>query len=99
MIDLNFRCFKCHETSAMNLTAEGRTTVRRMTADPNESREITFYCDRCGAANVITMTQEMITAFISRLSSDDPQIQRAIDDAKRGDYGSAINEARKRFSF
>lgn len=99
MIDLNFRCFKCGETSAMNLTAEGRTTVRRLASDPNESREITFYCDRCGAANAITMSQEMITAFISRLSSDDPQTQKAIDDAKRGDYRSAIDEARKRFGF
>ena len=83
----------------MNLTAEERTTVRRMSADPNESREITFYCERCGAANVITITQEMIAAFISRLSSDDPKIQKAINDAKRGDYRSAIDEAAKRFRF
>jgi hypothetical protein len=83
----------------MNLTAEGRTTVRRIAADPNESREVSFYCDHCGAANVITLTREMIEAFIGRLSSDDPQIQQAINDAKRGDYRSAIDEARKRFGF
>jgi hypothetical protein len=99
MTELKFRCFKCNEISAMNLTAEGRTTVRRLRADPNESREVTFYCDHCGAANVIALTQEMIEAFIGRLSSDDPQIQKAINDAKRGDYRSAIDEARKRFGF
>jgi hypothetical protein len=98
-MDLNFRCFKCNEISVMNLTAEGRTTVRRLAADPNASRDVTFYCDRCGAANVIAMTPEMVTAFIARLSSDDPQIQKAIDDAKRGDYRSAIDQARKRFGF
>lgn len=83
----------------MNLTAEGRTEVRRICTDPNASREVTFYCDLCGAANVIALTPEMIEAFIGRLSSDDPQIKKAINDAKRGDYKSAIDEARKRFGF
>jgi hypothetical protein len=99
MVDLNFRCFKCSQVSAMNLTAEGRDDVRRMTGDPSIPREVTFYCERCGAANAIGLTAEMLAAFVARLSSDDPQIQKAIDDAKRGDYQSAINEALRRFKF
>jgi hypothetical protein len=99
MVDLNFRCFKCSQVSAMKLTAEGRDDVQRMNADPNASREVTFYCERCGAANAIALTAEMLAAFLTRLSSDDPQIQRAIDDAKRGNYQSAINEALRRFKF
>ncbi len=99
MNGLSFQCFRCNQTSGLHLTAESRDKVSRMFPDPNESREVTFYCDRCGAANAVTLTEEMISKLLERLSSDDPQIQKAIDDAKRGDYGSAIERARRRFDF
>ncbi len=83
----------------MNLTAEGRDTVYRIKDDPTLPRDVTFYCEKCGAANAIALSVEMVAAFLDRLSSDDPKIQKAIDDAKRGDYRSAIDEARKRFGF
>ena len=99
MTDLSFRCFKCNAVSAMKLTAEGRDTVYRIRNDPNLPRDVTFYCEKCGSANAIALSAEMVAAFLDRLSSDDPKIQKAIDDAKRGDYRAAIDEARKRFGF
>jgi hypothetical protein len=99
MADLSFKCFKCNEVSRMNLSAEGRDDVRRLRGDPTLPQEITFYCEHCGAANAIVLSVEMFTTLLGRLSSDDPKIQKAIDDAKRGDYGSAIGEARRRFGF
>jgi hypothetical protein len=82
-MDLNFQCFKCNGISAMNLPAEERTTMQRILPDPNESREMTFYCDKCGAANTIPITPEMLIQFISRLSSNDKGFPRAIDEAKK----------------
>ena len=99
MTGLSFQCFKCNQASGLHLTAESRDKVYRIHADPSASREVTFYCDRCGAANAITLTAEMISTLLERLSSDDPQIQKAIDDAKRGDYRAAIDQARRRFGF
>lgn len=99
MVDLKFQCFKCNSVSAMNLTAESRDTVYRLHGDPTLPRDVTFYCDKCGAANVIALTMEMVAALLDRLSSDDPQIQRAINAAKGGDFGPAIDEARRRFGF
>ena len=99
MIDLKFQCFKCSAVSAMNLTAEGRDRAQRLIGDPNLAKELTFYCERCGAANTLAITTEMLHALLQRISSDDPKIQKAIDDAKRGDYQSAIDEARRRFGF
>jgi len=98
-MSLNFRCASCGQMSSLDKAAEGRGDVRRMSADPNRSYDVTFYCDLCGAANSVTIRPEMIPALISRLSSNDPEIQKAIDDAKRGDYGRAINEAIRRFRF
>ena len=99
MVDLKFRCFKCSAVSAMKLTAEGRDRAQRLMGDPSLPKELTFYCERCGAANALAITTEMLHALLQRISSDDPKIQKAIDDAKRGDYGSAIDEARRRFRF
>lgn len=99
MAGLNFKCFKCGSISAMNLTAEGRDTVYRLHGDPTASKEVTFYCSNCGAPNALAVSMEMVTELLGRLSSDDPKIQKAIDDAKRGDYRSAIDEARRRFGF
>lgn len=96
---LNFRCAECGEMSGFDKHAESRGDVRRMTADPHESHDITFYCIRCGAANTVTITPEMIPSIVARLSSDDPKIQEAINDAKRGNYNRAIGEALKRFKF
>ncbi|MCC6930959.1 MAG: hypothetical protein IT359_18355 [Gemmatimonadaceae bacterium] len=99
MPDLSFRCFKCNTFSGLHLTAEGRVRVERMLPDPNASREVTFYCDRCGAANAIALTTEMISQLLERVTSDDPAITKAIEDARRGDYGAAIDQARKRFGW
>lgn len=99
MSGLSFQCFKCNQVSGLHLTAESRDKVHRINADPSVSKEVTFYCDRCGAANAITLTAEMISRMLERLFSDDPQIQKAIDDAKRGDFSSAIDQARRRFGF
>jgi hypothetical protein len=83
----------------MKLTAEGRDTVYRFRDDPSTPRDVTFYCEKCGAANAIALTVEMLSELLRTLTSDDPDIQKAIDDARRGDYGSAIDEARRRFGF
>lgn len=99
MTGLSFQCFSCNQISGLHLTAESRDKVERLNPDRDASREVTFYCDRCGAANAITLTAEMISELVGRLSSDDPRIQKAIDDAKRGDYSRAIDEARRRFGF
>lgn len=99
MVGLSFQCFSCNRVSGLHLTAEGRDKVYRIHSDPRASREVTFYCDQCGAANEITLTTEIISELLERLSSDDPQIQKAIDDAKRGDYRDAIEQARRRFGF
>jgi hypothetical protein len=99
MAQLNFRCFSCNQVSGLRLTAEGRDRVYRLRADPNLSKDITFYCDRCGVANTITLTVEMIATLIDGVTSDDPEIQKAIDEAKRGNLGAAIDQARRRFGF
>ena len=96
---LRFRCVECRSMSGFGQPAEGRGEVLRLQADPNETHEVCFYCDQCGAANTVSITPDMLPSIIARLSSDDPQIQKAIDDAKRGNYGSAIEQARRRFKF
>lgn len=99
MTSLTFRCFKCGQMSDMRLRAQQRDEVSRLVADSNPSYEMTLYCSQCGKANEITLTAEMLTALVTRLDSNDPQIQKAIDDAKRGNYNTAINEALRRFKF
>ena len=99
MADLKFQCFRCNVVSGMKLTAEGRDTVYRLRDDPSASREVTFYCEKCGAANAIALTLEMLSELLRTLTSDDPGIQKAIDNVRRGDYGSAIDKARRRFGF
>jgi len=96
---LRFRCAECGQMSSLGKPAGSRDDVQRMRNDPQESKEITFYCEMCGAANAVTITPDMIPAILSRLSSDDTQIQKAIDDAKRGNYDRAIGEALRRFKF
>src|SRR5215469_3526090 len=78
MADLKFQCFKCNTVSAMRLTAEGRDTVYRMRDDPSVPQDVTFYCEHCGAANIIAITAEALSEVLHKLSSDDPEIQRAI---------------------
>lgn len=97
-MDLSFRCFTCNSVSALTLSAEDRNRADRMLPDPSEAREMTFYCERCGAANAMSLSPEQIAALLHRLTSNDGQIQRAIDDAKRGDFGAAFDVA-KRFGF
>jgi hypothetical protein len=92
-----FKCAECAQMSSLDKPAGERDDVRRMTRDPKQSHDVTFYCEHCGTANTVSITPEMIPAILSRLSCDDPEIQSAIDDAKRGDYGRAINEAFRRF--
>ena len=99
MLDLQFRCFQCGQMSPMNLDAADRGEVHRWNRDPSTSREVTFYCTACGAANAVPLTAEMMTGLLHRVSSNDPQIQRGIDAARRGDYDSAIDAARRRFGF
>ena len=99
MAQLNFRCFRCNQTSGLHLTAESRDRVYRIKADPNFSKDVTFYCDQCGAANTIALTAEMIAALLDGVTSDDPEIQKAIDEAKRGNFSAAIDQARRRFGF
>ena len=99
MSALSFRCFSCDRVSSLKLTPEGRDTVSRIMPDPRETLQLSFYCEHCGAANSIDITGETAMQLLHRLSSDDAEIQKAISDAKRGDYGSAIDQARKRFGF
>jgi hypothetical protein len=96
---LRFRCAECGQMSSLGKPAGSRDDVHRLRKDAQDSQEITFYCDTCGAANAVTITPDMIPAILSRLSSDDAQIQKAIDDAKEGNYDRAIGEALRRFKF
>src|SRR5215208_125201 len=99
MAELNFRCFKCNQMSSLKLTPESRDTVARMTPDPRDTMALSFYCEHCGASNAIDVTGDTVLQLLHRLSSDDDEIEKAITSAKRGDYGSAIDRARKRFGF
>src|SRR5260370_9528386 len=99
MNDLKFNCFNCHKDSPFEITANNRGEVRRILSDPNDKTEVTFLCANCGYANTIELTLEMATEVLSRLSSNNPEVQDAVNRAKAGDYSKAFDIAKKRFGF
>src|SRR3712207_5022832 len=99
MNDLKFNCFNCHQDSRFEINVENRDEVRRIVSDGRGIGEVSFICIHCGFANVIEISLEMAAKLLSRLSSEDPQVQDAINRAKSGDYSKAIDIAKKKFGF
>jgi Flp pilus assembly protein TadD len=60
---------------------------------------VRFICVNCGMANEIDIDLKTATTLLERLSSDDPAVRDAIDRAKGGDYGAALDIARKKLGF
>jgi hypothetical protein len=97
--DLSFNCYNCHHDSAFEITVKNRDEVERLTGDGRMCGEVSFICVHCGFANVIEITLETAATLLGRLSSADPEVQRAIERAKAGDYSSALDIAKDRLGF
>jgi len=97
MNDLKFRCFKCQKDSPFEISPANRGEVQRLVSDGKSMGQVTFICVHCGFANTIDITLDTATKLLERISSDDPEVQDAIERAKKGDYSKAIEAAKNRF--
>jgi len=95
--NMTFECYKCKKTSRLNVSADTGSDIRRLHGDGKIKEKITFMCEHCGVANSIEINLENASSFLESMSSTDPDIQKAIDAAKKGDISSAIDMARKKF--
>lgn len=98
MEDLKFQCFDCSEYSEFKITSQNRGEVLRLHSGGKLSK-VLFICTNCGTANEIEISLQQATILLERLESDNPAVQNAIDQAKRGDYSEALKIARNRFGF
>jgi len=96
---LLFRCFKCNNQSPFEITVANRDEVMRLHSDGKEFGQVNFICVHCGYANLIEITLETATKLLERLSSRDPEVQKALDSAKSGDFSKAIDIAAKKLGF
>ena len=95
--NITFKCYNCNKMSRLRIEADKRVETRRILGEGK--RKITFLCEHCGAANEIEISLENSKKLLDGLSSTDPDVQRAINNAKKGDISGALDIARKRFGF
>ena len=93
--DLKFSCFSCHHDSPFNITAANRGEVQRMLPSGESIGEVTFICINCQTANIIEITLDQAKMILQRLSSNDSDVQEAIEKAKIGDYSKVLDAAKK----
>ena len=99
MNDLKFRCYNCSQYSTFEITSENRGEVMRLTSSGEDIEKVRFICVNCGMANEIDIELKTAMTLLERLASDDPAVQDAIDRAKGGDYGAALDIAMKKLGF
>jgi uncharacterized Zn finger protein len=98
-MNLLFKCFSCHQNSPFDITSANRDEVKRVMGDSQSLGKVNFICASCGTVNLIEIDFETASQVLARLSSEDPQIQNAINKAKEGDYSDAIKAAKDKFGF
>lgn len=99
MNEMLFRCFSCEKESPFEITVANRDEVRRFVDDGQGLGQVNFICLHCGYANLIEISLEAATKLLARISSDDPEVQQAVERAKAGDFTSAIDLAAKKLGF
>jgi hypothetical protein len=99
MNDMLFRCFSCERESPFEITVANRDEVRRLVSDDRDLGQVNFICVHCGYANLIEISIETATRLLARISSNDPEVQQAIDRAKEGDFSSAVDLAARKIGF
>jgi len=65
MSNVKFKCHKCERQSGCQRLAGDRDEMQRLKSSPNERSEIQVYCEHCGAANTVPLTEINIADIVS----------------------------------